>query len=286
MHCRKLRNLLEAPGIIRAVGCGNPWEAKLIEKAGFPAVYLSGAQVSRMTLGRPDIGLTTMTEMALAAKNISLSTSLPVIADADNGYGGILNVVRTVEEYERAGVAAIQLEDQVFPKRCGHMDGKEVITREEMVYRIRAAVDARKNPDFVIIARTDARAVNGFDDALERANAYAEAGADVIFFEAPQSVEEMQALNKAISLPTLANMVEKGKTPFLRGAELEAMGYKIVIYPGSCNMAATYAALELLESLKTHDTTEQFRDRMLDFVTMNQIAKLAEERAREKTYIY
>ncbi len=285
MQSKKLRELLAAPGLIRAVGCGDPWVAKLVERAGFPAVYMSGANVSRLAIGRPDIGLITMTEMATVAKHIAASVSVPVIADADNGYGGVLNVARTVEEFERAGVAAVQLEDQVFPKRCGHMDGKEVIPKEEMVYKIRAALSARKNPDLVIIARTDARAVTGFNDALDRSLAYAEAGADVIFFEAPQSVEEMRALTKAIPKPTLANMVEKGKTPLLAGAELEAIGYKIAIYPGSCNMASTYAILEMLDSLKQHDTTSVYQNKMMDFVSMNQIGGLAEERAREQQFI-
>ena len=194
----QLRALLQQPGILRAVGAGDPWDAKLIEQAGFSAVYMSGAFVSHITLGRPDIGLATQSEMVNAARKIAAAVSVPVIADGDNGFGGVLNVMRTVMEYEQAGVSAIQLEDQVFPKRCGHMEGKALITREEMEAKIRAAAKARQDSDFVIIARTDARAVNGFEDAIARAKAYADAGADVIFFEAPQSEDEMRQLNKLI----------------------------------------------------------------------------------------
>ncbi|WP_371379049.1 oxaloacetate decarboxylase [Sporomusa aerivorans] len=284
MSAKKLRELLKVPGIIRAPGAGDPWTARLIEMAGFPAVYMSGAITSHTVIGRPDIGLLTMTEMALQAKNISNAVDIPVIADGDNGHGGVLNVIRMVEEYERAGVAAIQLEDQVLPKRCGHMEGKEVIPKTEMVSKIKAAVYARRNEDFVVIARTDARAVEGFDSAIERALAYCDAGADVIFFEAPQSRDEMEKVAKAISKPLLANMVEGGKTPFLKGEELDALGFKIVIYPGSTAMVATKAIIDMLDSLKTNDTTAAYAEHMLDFANLNKIASLAKERELEKRF--
>lgn len=281
----QLRALLQQPDILRAVGAGDPWDAKLIEQAGFSAVYMSGAFVSHITLGRPDIGLATQSEMVNAARKIAAAVSVPVIADGDNGFGGVLNVMRTVMEYEQAGVSAIQLEDQVFPKRCGHMEGKALITREEMEAKIRAAAKARQDPDFVIIARTDARAVNGFEDAIARAKAYADAGADVIFFEAPQSEDEMRQLNKLIGKPTLANMVMGGKTPQFTGKELEQMGYKIVIYPIDLLQVSGHAVKAYLTALKEQDTAMAFKDQMMDFQEFNAVAGLPEERALEKAIL-
>ena len=278
----QLRQLLQQPEIIRAIGTGDPWNARLIEQAGFPVVYMSGSFVSHVTLGRPDIGLTTQTEMVIAAKNISTAINIPVIADGDNGFGGLANVMRTVNDYECAGVSAIQLEDQVFPKRCGHMEGKAVISTEEMVAKIRAAIKARKNPDFVIIARTDARAVTGFEDALDRSLAYCKAGADVIFFEAPQSEEEMRILNRKIPKPTLANMVMGGKTPHFNSKELEKMGYKIVINPIDIIQVATYAVKEYLQCIKENDSEMPFKHRMIDFSEYNEIAGLSAVRNLEK----
>lgn len=221
-NARKLRQLLSGTDLIIAPGVYDAFSARIVAETGFPAVYMSGACVAHSMLGKPDIGLTTLTEMATAAKNIVLAAGeTPVIADADNGYGGLLNVMRTVNEYECAGVACIQLEDQVFPKRCGHMEGKEVIPKDEMIAKIKAAIAARNNPDTVIMARTDARAGTGFDDALDRAKAYAQAGADVIFFEAPESVDEMRLINRAIDIPLLVNMVEMGKTSLMSKQELE-----------------------------------------------------------------
>ena len=278
----QLRQLLQQPEIIRAIGTGDPWNARLIEQAGFPVVYMSGSFVSHVTLGRPDIGLTTQTEMVIAAKNISTAINIPVIADGDNGFGGLANVMRTVNDYECAGVSAIQLEDQVFPKRCGHMEGKAVISTEEMVAKIRAAIKARKNPDFVIIARTDARAVTGFEDALDRSLAYCKAGADVIFFESPQSEEEMRILNRKIPKPTLANMVMGGKTPHFNSKELEKMGYKIVINPIDIIQVATYAVKEYLQCIKENDSEMPFKHRMIDFSEYNEIAGLSAVRNLEK----
>jgi len=280
-----LRQLLNQPGIIRAPGAYDAWSARLIEMAGFPAVYLTGYGVSASVLGRPDIGLLSMTEMVTQAKNIAAAVDIPVIADGDTGYGGTLNVVRTVFEYERAGVAAIQLEDQVFPKRCGHMEGKQLIAREEMVSKIKAAVYARKNNEFVIIARTDARAVSGFDDAAARAQAYVAAGADVLFFEAPQSQEEMEKIASLVNVPLLANMVEKGKTPFLPAQELEKMGFKIVIYPVSCLYTATKAMQDVLAGLKENDSTLQYVDRMVDFPEFNRIINLEKARELERKFL-
>jgi 2-methylisocitrate lyase-like PEP mutase family enzyme len=215
---------------------------------------------------------------------MAAAVDVPLIADADNGYGGVLNVVRAVQEFERAGCAGIQLEDQVFPKRCGHMEGKELILKDEMTAKIRAAIHARRNKDTVIIARTDARAVNGFDDAAARAQAYSDAGADVIFFEAPESVEEMKNIARLIKTPLLVNMVEKGKTPFLTGKELEALGYKIVIYPASTLYAATRALTDMLAALKRDDTTSTYSS-MVGFAEFNDLIGLQKFRDLEKSFL-
>ena len=281
---KKLRALLKEKGIIEAPGAYDAWSARLIEAAGYPCVYMTGYGVSASVLGKPDIGLITLTEMATMAKHMAESVSVPVIADADTGYGSSLNVVRTVQEYEAAGVAGIQLEDQVMPKRCGHMEGKELVSMEEMVAKIKAAVWARKDPDTVIIARTDARAVIGFDEALKRSKAYSEAGADVIFFEAPQSEEEMILLNKGIDVPTLANMVDKGKTPFLHVDRLEEMGYKIVIYPVVPIYAATKAVLKVLKDLKEQGSTKNIKDQIVDFPEFNKMIGLQEIRDLECSF--
>jgi len=240
----KLRRMLQAPGIIVAPGAYDGFSARLIEAAGFSAIYMTGAGTAGSHLGQPDLGLTTMTEMATHARHLAACTSLPLIADADTGYGNVLNVVRTVREYERAGVAGLHLEDQVAPKKCGHIAGKQVIAAREFADKIRAASEYRTDPDFVIIARTDARAVTGLEDAIERGNLYAEAGADVIFVEAPQSEDEIQRVARDVKAPLLANMVQGGKTPAVKVAELERLGFKLVIFPAIC-MAAALAAMEV-----------------------------------------
>lgn len=228
-----LRSYLEAPDkMVIAPGAYDGISARLIAEAGFEVIYMTGAGTAASRIGQPDIGLTTLSEMVSNAAMIVECTELPVIADADTGFGNPLNVIRTVREYERANVAAFHLEDQVFPKRCGHLEGKQVIPAEEFVQKIKAAVDARRNPEFIIIARTDARALHGFEEAVRRANLYIEAGADVAFIEAPVSVEEMSKIPKLVKGPCLLNMVGPGsKTPALPSEELKKMGYKIVIYP-------------------------------------------------------
>lgn len=285
MKNRKLRQLLAKTDLIQAPGAYDSWSARLIELAGFPAIYMTGYGVSASVLGQPDIGLITMTEMVAQVRNISACTSIPLIADGDTGNGGILNVIRTVSEYETAGASAIQLEDQLFPKRCGHMEGKQLIPQHEMVSKIKAAVHARKDPDFVIIARTDARAVEGFESALVRAKAYVDAGADVIFFEAPQSIDEMRNVAKNITKPLLANMVEKGKTPLLTGKELSALGYKIAIYPVSALYAATKNVMSMLDSLKQLDTTAGFSDGMVSFPQFNELIGVDRARKLEQSFV-
>lgn len=281
---QKLRAMLKDKGIIRAPGAYDAWSARLIEKAGFPAVYMTGYGVSASVLGKPDIGFISLPEMATMAKNMCAAVSIPVIADADTGYGGVLNVMRTVKEYMAAGVAAIQLEDQVFPKRCGHMEGKEIIAKDEMVAKIKAAVAAREGGDIVIIARTDARAVTGFADGLERVQAYLAAGADVIFFEAPESEDEIKEVAAKCKAPLLANMVEKGKTPMIPGAELEKLGYKIAIYPVSTLYAATKNVLDVLTALKRDDTTATIPDAMVSFPEFNKLVGVQDHRDLEKSF--
>ena len=250
----QLRRMLEAPGIIVAPGAYDGLSARLIERQGFRAVYMTGAGTAASTIGHADVGLTTLTEMATHAGRIASCISLPLIADADTGYGNALNVIRTVREYERAGVAGLHLEDQVFPKKCGHIAGKAVIPAKEFAEKIRAAVENRSDPDFVIIARTDARAVNGLDDAIERSLQYREAGADVIFLEAPQSREEIERAAREIKAPLLSNQVPGGKTPPLTVSELDELGYKIVIFPVVGLMAATLAIENALLGLRERGT--------------------------------
>ena len=250
----KLRQMLGEPGIIVAPGAYEGISARLIEAQGFKAVYLTGAGTAATVLGQPDLGLTTLTELATHAAHVAGCVSLPIMADADTGFGNALNVVRTVREYERAGVAALHLEDQVFPKKCGHIAGKQVIPAKEFAEKIRAASEYRTDPDFVIIARTDARAVHGLDDAIERGNLYHEAGADVIFVEAPQSVEEIERIAQEVKAPLLSNMVAGGKTPPVKYSELEKLGYKIVIYPGLCMFAALGAIESALTDLRPNES--------------------------------
>lgn len=234
-----------------APGCYDALSARLVEEAGFPAVYMTGFGSSAGHLGRPDVGLMTMAEMVDNARRIAGAVAVPVIADADTGYGNPINVIRTVQEYERAGVAAIHIEDQVAPKKCGHMDGKQVIPVAEMAAKLRAAVDARRSPDFLIIARTDARAVEGLESAIERAGRYREAGADVLFLEAPQSVAEIRTIAAAFpDVPLLFNYAEGGRTPAVEHGLLAELGYAIVIFPISTVLAATKAMRSVLARIR------------------------------------
>jgi 2-methylisocitrate lyase-like PEP mutase family enzyme len=229
---RRLRELLAREELIIAPGVYDGISAALVGKLGFPAAYLTGAGVSAAGYGLPDVGLLTLTEMAERARVLAGLLDVPVIADADTGYGSPINVVRTVIEYERAGVAAIQLEDQVFPKRCGHLAGKEVIDAGRFQVTLRAALEARQNPETVIIARTDARAPLGIEEAIARGRAYAETGADVIFVEAPESVEEVERIAREIDAPLLLNVVPGGRTPEIAPERLAALGFRIAIHPG------------------------------------------------------
>ncbi|HZT09249.1 MAG TPA: isocitrate lyase/PEP mutase family protein [Chloroflexota bacterium] len=269
-----LRELLRQSRILIAPGAFDALSARLVEQAGFPVVYMTGSGVSNSQLGEPDLGLTSMTEMATQAARMCQATSIPLIADADTGYGGVLNVRRTVQEYERAGVAALHIEDQVFPKRCGHFAGKAVIPLDEMVGKIRAALDARSDPDLVIIARTDARAVEGFDAALRRAHAYEEAGADALFVEAPQTLEEMETICRSFRVPLVANMVEGGATPILPDGDLEKLGYRVVLHAGSLLRTAARAIQEVLDCLRRTGSTIGWEGRLISFEERNRVTNL------------
>ncbi len=280
-----LRDLLKSPEILIAPGAHNAFTTRIIEQSGFKAVYMTGSGAAMDLLGLPDLGLLTMSEMVAHARNIVQATSLPVIADADTGYGNALNVMRTVREYEGAGVAGLHIEDQVAPKRCGHFSGKEVISREEMIGKIKAALDSRRDQNLLVIARTDARAVLGLQEAIERGVAYAEAGADMIFVDAPESAEELSLIARSIPAPLMANLSEGGKTPLLSAKELQDMGYKLVIYPRSAAGAAAKAIQELMAVLKRDGTTEKYLDRIISFEGRNQITGLAYYRELDKKYL-
>lgn len=283
-HTTKLRKLIEAEDILMCPGTYDPLMAKLIKRLGFEAMYMTGAGVSHSTLAMPDLGLTTMTEMVHRATQLADASELPIICDADTGYGNALNVMRTVREYERAGVAGIHIEDQEMPKRCGHFMGKSLIETDEMVGKLKAALDARQDEDFMIIARTDARTAVGFDEALDRAHAYAEAGADVIFFESPRSVEELTAVPKAIDKPVLANMVETGLTPLLSASELQDLGYGVVIFAGGLARFLARQAEGFLQNLKNTGTTAAYMDRMNSFQEQNDLLELPKFEEMAKKY--
>jgi 2-methylisocitrate lyase-like PEP mutase family enzyme len=254
-------NILLAPGVYDALG------ALMAERAGFEAIYLSGAGIAYTRLGRPDIGLVDMSEVAATLARIRERVDLPIIADADTGYGNALNVQRTVVNFERAGANAIQLEDQTLPKRCGHLQGKVLVSTGEMVGKIKAALDARHSDDVLLIARTDAIAVEGFDAALERAERYAEAGADMLFVEAPHTREQLEAIGNRFDnrVHVMANMVEGGKTPVLSASELQQLGFSFVIFPSGLPRAVVRLMESYFATLNADGTTAGIRNVMLDF---------------------
>jgi methylisocitrate lyase len=258
---RRLRDRI-AERTVALPGAFNAISAKLVEAAGFEAVYLSGAGVTNALTGFPDIALLTLTEMAQQAKYVCDAVSLPVVADADTGYGETLNVARAVREFEHAGLAGIHLEDQVAPKRCGHLDGKQVVPAVEMARKIATAVEARQDPDFLVIARTDARAVDGFDAAVERAQLYLSAGADAIFPEALASEKEFEEFALRVDAPLLANMTEFGKSPLLTLDRLSELGYRMVIFPMTQFRVMMKAAEATLADLRLHGTQAAILDRM------------------------
>ena len=280
----RFRQLLERPGIIVAPGAYDCMSAALIEKAGFDAVYMTGAGTSIARLGAPDLGLATADDMTRNAAAIAGAVDIPLISDADTGYGGVLNVQRVIREYERTGAAAIHLEDQVSPKRCGHLDNKEVVSTDDMVRKIRAAVDARTDPDFTIIARTDALAVTGWEDTIERGRAFVEAGADVLFVEALRSREDVERAAASFDAPLLYNYVESGKSPLLTASELEEIGYKIVIFPASA-MLSTIKAIEItLAELKATGATHGADARMVTLHDALELVGLTDMLAQDAKY--
>jgi 2-methylisocitrate lyase-like PEP mutase family enzyme len=286
MVAENLHSRLARKPIVVAPGVYDAFTALVATQAGFATLYVSGAAIAYTRLGRPDIGLVSMAEVAQTVAMIRDRVAVHLIVDADTGYGNALNVARTVREFERVGANAIQIEDQDFPKRCGHLDGKALIPAAEMCGKLRAALDARHARDTLIIARTDAIAVEGFDRAIERAIMYDEAGVDMLFVEAPKTRDDLARLAGALRgrAPLMANMVEGGQTPPLSAAELEAIGFTLVIFPGGIVRAFGRLAIEYYASLAKHGSSEPFRSRMLDFAGLNELVGTAELLALGKRY--
>ncbi|RPJ10573.1 MAG: oxaloacetate decarboxylase [Deltaproteobacteria bacterium] len=278
------RKLMLDKEIFVIPGCHDALSAKIVELVGFKAVTMGGYAASAASLAKPDVSLLTLTEYVNIARNIVQAVDLPLFVDGDTGHGNVTNVGRTVRVFENAGVAALFIEDQVFPKRCGHMEGKQIIPTAEMVAKVKAAVDARVDEDLVIMARTDAIAVYGVDDAIERANLYREAGADLIFVEAPRSVEEMRRINTNVDAPTLAIQLEGGKTPLLTTKDLQEIGFSVVVYPNATVYATAWALKGLWETLKKEGTTRSFTDRMIGFDDFNTLVGLDKIRELESFY--
>lgn len=267
----QLRQLLAEPGLIRSLAPHDAFTARVMEQAGLPLLFLGGFGASASGFGLPDLGLLGLAEMAEAARRMTGAVRIPVIVDGDTGYGTTANVVRTVREFERAGAAGMLLEDQVFPKRCGHFAGKQVIPAKDMLEKLRAALDARHDAYFVVIARTDARAIEGLDAAINRANQYAEAGADVIFVEAPRSHDELARIAREIPKPQLANMLVGGITPILSADELQELGFKIVVSPIESLAITAFAVEQLTRAMLEDGRVDRLADRMWSFDEMKQL---------------
>jgi len=273
---QQFRELLNNPGIIRSLGAHDVFTARLIESAGLETVFVGGFGTSASQLGLPDVGFLTLSEMADMVRRMAGRVQIPVVADGDTGHGEVHNVVRTVREFERAGAAGILLEDQVTPKRCGHFEGKQLIATDEMVRKLRAALDARQDEDFVIIARTDARAVEGLDGAIERVNQYGRTGADVCFIEAPESREELKRIPREVDYPLFVNMLTGGKTPILPTGELEQLGYKIVVCPVASLMAAGHAMRRVIDTYLAEGQIDSLTDELMSFDEIKQLLGLDE----------
>ena len=286
MNSRQLlKQMFKRDRLLVAPGCFDGLSARLVEEAGFEAAYLSGGAVAR-SMGIPDIGLVTMSEVIDRAAQVVAAVKIPIIADADTGYGNAVNLVRSVREFERTGVAAIHIEDQITPKRCGHLDGKEVIPLAEMEKKLQAALASRSDPDFSIIARTDARGVHGFEDAIRRGRAFAELGVDAVFVEAPQSEAELEEIPRALAnVPLLVNVFKGGKTPMLPVERLQQMGYRIAIYPSETQRAAIHAMRQALGLLKREGTTEKMDDALTTFKERDKVVGLDEWQQLEKQYL-
>lgn len=281
---KQLRVLLNRGGLITAPGVYDGLSARIAEAVGFDALYISGGAISR-SMGYPDVGLVTQTEMVKRLEEIRAVTSLPLIVDADTGYGNAINVLRTIRAYERAGAAALHIEDQLEPKRCGHYEGKEIISVNEMEQKIQAAVAAREQGELVIIARTDARAVIGLAAAIERGNAYAQAGADLIFVEAPQSLEEIEQIAKKVHAPLLINMFWGGKTPLVPADQLAALGYRIMIVPSDLQRAAIRAMQKAAAAIRQDGNTATMADDMVSFAEREEVIGKPELEALQKRFL-
>jgi 2-methylisocitrate lyase-like PEP mutase family enzyme len=271
MPSSALRQRLSSPGLVVAPGVYDLVSLRLANRFGFEALYMTGFGAVASHLGLPDAGLATYTDMVGRVKQMASVASAPLIADGDTGYGGLLNVRHTVRGYEEAGAAAIQLEDQEFPKKCGHTPGRRVIPTQDMVRKIRVAVESRASPDFLIIARTDARTSLGLDEALRRAEAYANAGADILFVESPESVEEMRTICERFDAPLLANMVEKGRTPVLSRDELAALGYRLAIFPVSALLAAVKSMSDIYAHIASAGSSRDARVELADFADLTKL---------------
>lgn len=269
----RLKSMLARRESVIFPGAPNALFARVIEDLGFEAVYVTGAGIANMSLGVPDIGLVTLTELAEHVAAITDVVAVPVLADADTGFGNPVNMVRTVRVLERAGAAGMQIEDQVFPKKCGHFKGKDVVPVDEMVQKVKAAVDSRRDADFQIVARTDARSVLGFEAALERAHAMIEAGADATFVEAPVSIDELAQIARTLSVPQFANIVFGGLTPAVPQRELAGMGFAAVLYANAALQAALKSVREVLQSLKRHGSLDEVRERLASFEERQQVVR-------------
>jgi len=278
------RKLVLNKEILVLPGAYDSLSAKIVEQAGFKAVTLGGYPASASLLAKPDVSLLTLTEMVNQARYITESVDITLFVDGDTGYGNVTNVARTVRLFENAGVAGLFIEDQVFPKRCGHMEGKQVISADEMITKIKAAVDARRDEDLMLMARTDSLAVYGIEEAVERGNRFAQAGADIIFIEAPPSLEDMRRVCREVKAPMTANMVEGGKTPILTAKELQDIGYSIATFPLSTLYAAAWGVRAVMEELFARGTTTGYRDKMITFSDFNQLVGLEDIRAAESRY--
>lgn len=283
---RQLRELLGEPGPILAPGVYDCISARIVERAGFPAAFISGSAVTASLLGYPDVGLQAMPEILNQSRNIARCVGIPVLVDVDTGYGNALNVMRTVREFEAAGLAGIFFEDQTFPKRCGHFEGKKIIPADEMAVKVQAACEARRSRDFVIIARTDSRALLGLDDAIARARRYVAAGADVIFVETMQSVDEMKQVARSLAVPLQANLGEGGKTPMVHFKELHEAGFKLISYSGTLQSAAIRAMQDVLEVLKREGTTNSvYPEKICDLAERSELLGLEQfYRLEERLY--
>lgn len=280
-----LKKYVHDPEILVIPGVPDPLSARIAWKTGFKAVFVSGYASTAATLGAPDVGLMTMTEMVECAARIVDAVDIPVFADGDTGHGNVTNLIRSMRQFEKAGVAAIFYEDQVAPKRCGHMSGKQVVPAEEMVAKIKAAVDTRVDPDLMVMARTDAMATHGIDEAIRRMHMYVEAGADMAFVEAPQSIEQMRRITTEIKAPNMANMVPGGKTPMLSAKQLEEIGFAVVAHPTALIYAMARTAREVLRQILDSGTSAGLEDRMIEFEEFNRLVGLPEIRSKEREYL-